>query len=609
MRLIYSILPVFICHLLLAQAPQNMMTVKEHLIAVNSNWEFYPIQNESQLMSFSNIDERISFHFQHVIEKLKDRSLVDDDLAQNRDEIITELQFYAERRRFPINTRHLDDKPYFIDDFGTACAVANLMIESGNKSLALQIQREHNFDFIRDISTSGVAVWAEMNGVSVDELALIQPASYSPPDPSLVALSSGLNGTVKSLVADEELNRLYFSGDFNFISEGEYCAGLGYYQDDQVYCLNPPSHVRINSLIINNEHQLFASGIFTEGGQSFPLTIRVDNEWELIAVPNRPGAEGIEVIFTSGPNPEMILVIQPEGQDQIQEVWFQESTEEWSHMATINGKIHCTHSNGYEFLAGEFNYYIDHLQDNLIQPSSGIMYTHFYPIGEYFMGSIVADSLPEVIQQIDGTLSQMYIAGTGDDSYPNHYLSTYSNGESSALITYTGAPLIEGVRDFHFLNENEVLLATDTYVDMGGYTYGFGLGIYNINTGYVEPKAYLDSVPLNLEEMNGRIFIGGPFTQNNYSPMPFLAEMDEVTGIHENFLSDFSVYPNPSRTTLSLSNIPTSSAYSIYDSYGRIVCNKRLLNSKIDISQLVPGSYFLRIISDSIVRTVPFAKE
>jgi hypothetical protein len=77
---------------------------------------------------------------------------------------------------FPRNSMHPGERrPYFIDDEGRACAVAHLIIESGEVALAQVVDRAFHTERVLDMNDARLVSWATHNGFSVPELALIQP--------------------------------------------------------------------------------------------------------------------------------------------------------------------------------------------------------------------------------------------------------------------------------------------------------------------------------------------------------------------------------------------------------------------------------------------------
>ena len=123
----------------------------------------------------------IQTHLRLVIAQLEQANvshLTDAQLSQRQDHINT-LQIYLDGGVFPQNVFVPGRRPVFIDPWGTHCAVGHLIATSGHPELAHAINREHQLDFLRDISTAGLSEWQVESGLSMDELALIQPTYVS----------------------------------------------------------------------------------------------------------------------------------------------------------------------------------------------------------------------------------------------------------------------------------------------------------------------------------------------------------------------------------------------------------------------------------------------
>jgi hypothetical protein len=103
-------------------------------------------------------------------------------LQQNRLRHLDELHRYWQRGVFPRNYEHAALRvPCFIDANGRRCAVAHLMTADGQTVLTEQVAEEFNDARIRAMDIPELHAWADQAGLTVDELARIQP-TY-PPDP------------------------------------------------------------------------------------------------------------------------------------------------------------------------------------------------------------------------------------------------------------------------------------------------------------------------------------------------------------------------------------------------------------------------------------------
>jgi len=87
------------------------------------------------------------------------------------------LHAYWVRGVFPANTdfpgRHV---PYFIDRYGTRCAMAYLIEQSGHRDLVRRIAMTQNNAYVRDLrGDSELGAWLSENGLTAAEAARIQP--------------------------------------------------------------------------------------------------------------------------------------------------------------------------------------------------------------------------------------------------------------------------------------------------------------------------------------------------------------------------------------------------------------------------------------------------
>lgn len=72
---------------------------------------------------------------------------------------------------------------------------------------------------------------------------------------------------------------------------------------------------------------------------------------------------------------------------------------------------------------------------------------------------------------------------------------------------------------------------------------------------------------------------------------------------------DLTAYPNPARDFVSLNNFDASLFQNIevYNSTGILVLESENMNNSIDVSNLNPGVYFIKLTNNSEVKTVPFS--
>ncbi len=161
-------------------SPQTTAPLFEHLHHVNKEWSNQADISTNLLafpIAFKNDDERIQLHLKLVERTLRARlhANLDKEQIKNRLHNLTSLQSYWQTGRFPKNTGHTGRQPYFIDNYGTACAVGHLLQTSGQEDFAEKVAEEQNFSFIEEIAHPKLSSWANENGFSKQELAWIQP--------------------------------------------------------------------------------------------------------------------------------------------------------------------------------------------------------------------------------------------------------------------------------------------------------------------------------------------------------------------------------------------------------------------------------------------------
>jgi hypothetical protein len=96
----------------------------------------------------------------------------------SRARLIGALRTYCERGQFPRNHDFVGRRvPYFVDVHGTPCAVAYLMLSTGDADLVAHIASLWNNARIHELAgVPELVAWLGRNGLSIDEAARIQPA-------------------------------------------------------------------------------------------------------------------------------------------------------------------------------------------------------------------------------------------------------------------------------------------------------------------------------------------------------------------------------------------------------------------------------------------------
>ncbi len=244
-----------------------------NLMLVNSEWKNQPdAANVLANTSFpkpDNFNEWIATHLMLVEKTLRARNVNHLSALQqtNRFKLLDALNGYWHAGIFPVNDYLLYKNPVFIDRKGTHCAVGYLMMQSGNDDLAKRIDFHEKFAYVRQITTEGVANWANENGFTINELAWIQPGY--PPATSTDDLEGGLNGSVNTMAVDNVTQTVYAAGAFSTTGKGILCNNIAAYISgfagyDWIPVGNGVNGT-VHTMIINN-NKIYMGGEFSMAG-------------------------------------------------------------------------------------------------------------------------------------------------------------------------------------------------------------------------------------------------------------------------------------------------------------------------------------------------------
>lgn len=168
-----------------AQSAGN--SVYTRLSYVNSEWLNQADADpglKKQGATFMTEQQLIQLHLTETEKLLRSRDTkrLSPQLRANRTKNLDVLHSYTLAGKFPVNDEHMGRQPYFIDKFNTYCAVGYLMKESGGDDIAKDIERTQNSAYLKDIDHPRLMDWVKQSGLTIDELALIQPGYGGPQD-------------------------------------------------------------------------------------------------------------------------------------------------------------------------------------------------------------------------------------------------------------------------------------------------------------------------------------------------------------------------------------------------------------------------------------------
>src|SRR5256886_1810502 len=114
--------------------------------------------------------------------RAKDVSALTPAQRQARARNLAVLHAYWLRGVFPVNSDFPGRRvPYFIDRYGTRCAMAYLIEQSGRGDIVHRIATTENNAYVRDLKDDAqLGGWLRENGLTAAEAARIQPAYRNP---------------------------------------------------------------------------------------------------------------------------------------------------------------------------------------------------------------------------------------------------------------------------------------------------------------------------------------------------------------------------------------------------------------------------------------------
>lgn len=272
---------VFVCRA--NQSP----TLFRQLQSINACWgeqkdiKALPIY-QSQGTTYSD-KQLIQLHLQLVENTLRKRSTGGLSEAQKTARLnnLNNLHAYWQTNTYPINNKTMKRNPVFIDDYHTFCAVGYLMKTSGHEKLARRIAATQNLSYLRDIRIQGLAQWVMASGLTLDELAWIQPG-YLAPNYSR-SLGKGVNGPVYALAGDAAGKKLFVAGNFTQADGSIACNNIVSvtYNENDIFTntfstmgdgLNGPVYT-----LFKDGNDLYAGGSFNHSGTTTVYNI---SKWD-----------------------------------------------------------------------------------------------------------------------------------------------------------------------------------------------------------------------------------------------------------------------------------------------------------------------------------------
>lgn len=609
------LLSLSFCASLTAQAqlsPRTDAPLFRHMQQVNAQWQTMlpALAQDDAIVHFSTEAERIAKHLHLVAAHLRSTSPegISAEAASKRAALLNDLDNYADRGLFPQNHVLPYRNPVFIDPHGTACAVGQLMIESGHRDLAESVSKEMNLAYVHEIKRADVAHWASQEGFTEDELAWIQPGY--PPTLQWSALGGGTNGPVKVMLNRPD-GSVLVAGEFTEAG-GVAVQNVALYQSGGFVALGEGVAGTITCGAVSGT-DIYLGGYNLNGIND--LAHWDGSQWEYSTVfdGKMPIIFALHVL-----NGTLYAAGETQGFAGADEYVKRNAGTGWQALpGNFTAPVRCLGSHDGQLVAGgEF--------DGITIGDPVLQAQHVATLGPFGWTQLGGGLDGPVLSLLDdqGTL---YAGGRMFANIaPLFGLARIGEGSDTweqlmpNLVNYvTGGPGPAEVR---------ALLSDGDHVYIGG---DFGMEQFTLMGQHLarflgtpdnfEPLAYfngpvdaLASDPFISDAFG--LYAGGEFTQNVGDTVPYLAETILISGIHETSGSTgLELFPNPAseRLTVIVDQAFTGDAkLDIVDANGRTVLTRTLKDrtTNLDIKSLGTGAYTVRVIAEGHKRSLPFVK-
>ena len=584
-------------------APGTDAPLYQHLLEVNKEWRVMdPMPpGGGRVTHFASEAERIATHL-HMVAAYE-RAHTPEGLSAAsvaaRTALLAKLDAYADRGVFPKNHVLPVRNPVFIDPHGTACAVGQLMIESGNEALALRIQGEMNLAYVHDMKRDDVFAWAGDHGFTEDELAWIQPGY--PPSIPWYTVGNGTDGTVTELLRLQNGDLIVAGAFLN--AGGTFATHVARWNGTNYTAMGEGVDGTVTTAI-EFDGDLYLGGTFNSGsadlarwtGSAWVYTAAFASKYayvsELHAVGNVLHAAGSMTGFTGTSYGVKRLVNgnwENIGQDLNGEIkalesyagvlvcggaftgnYFSQDTT-LRHVAILNG-------NTWEELSGG----LDGTVRDLLWHDGYL----------YAAGDLVAE-----VATYFGLARITVVPGTWEPQLPNVALAFFS-------------PL-DGLVGINSMlpdpNGNGIHLGGDFYCAVG-MDQGYGLATYHGSPDNITVLGEFMGPVNDLELLGTSELVAGGASEGLLN----IASTDLTLGVPaREGASILTVWPNPTTDHVRVEGqTGTITRIDLMDAAGRMV--KRLTNvpatSAIDVRDLPAGHYTARILTDNKLLSAPFIK-
>ena len=568
-----------------------------HLTDVNKEWLKHDKTTDLEvLVNFPNDIERIRTHLKLVEQNLRNTntSHLSAEALANREAMLDVLNGYWKQGVFPVNLYHNHRQPYFIDDYGTACAVGFLMIASGNETIALKIKQHDNYAYIHELTKyPELGAWAEKFGFTIEELAWIQPAYQSdiPADP----LGTGTNGTIKDILITYNYG-VIAAGEFTEAG-GKICTNIARWDGAEWNTMGAGVNGKVNGLkfdlLLGN---IIAYGSFNNGDDQ--IAHWTGSAWSYYSL--FPGKKGEATAHWS--------------------TYYHSITGGW-YMDGSEKKYFITNNNSTltEYFNDQVNaiteYYDPAKSENSIivggkftATSTGTPLNHLAHIP--FNGGLgvvlpFGTGLDSEVRSLLSLQNSLYASGNVFDEQKNAMfgLAKYVNGQWQQVVDLSAWAFDSSHQyiDEIMVYDSDLYIAGKFQVN-GLMYYGNNVAVVNETGNYAVAHGSYDAPVHALAFGGNKLYAAGDFTKvgtksgiNHIVSFP-----DQASGLHDKIYDQAVTFPNPAsdRAEIRLERSIQNGELHLFDVSGKLIQNATSgfhNGFSLDVSGLAAGLYIFRI--------------
>lgn len=562
---------ILVCLALKASSHQETL---DQLLKVNAEWQFNA-DGHKLAKELTNANQTsngwIATHLMLVEQTLRDRSVAGLTKQQinNRIRLLDELRGYRISGVFPVNDYLPYTTPVFIDRSGTHCAVGYLMKQSGNEKLALTIDGDNKFVYVRNIKTKGVAEWAKENGFTIDELAWIQPGY--PVTFNADNMDGGLNGPVKALKVDPVSQLLYAGGAFTASADGMPCNGVAVYVNGFAgwdwLGLGDGVNGTVNCMLFDN-NRLYVGGEFTSAGSVAAQNIAYldlnTQQWHSLG--GLDSAVNALIVY----NNELYAGGKFTG---LISKWTGTQWQTVSQILIYGNEVRTFEiMDSLLLIGGDFELATGALRKNVVSYDGNQM-------GFLGMGTLTPVNDFETINDT------LYAACDFINGTDTCALARFENFDWTVALGLT--PFLNGISIKSLTSVNDILFCGGDFFCSSMMSLGNNLMSYSsANGGQINPLITIDST-INVITLSGNFLVfGGDFFDTRNDTLNHIGQLSIVpTGInHAENVASLSVFPNPAtdRIHIRLNGPQTDREVliNVFDSGGKQVLAGRYISVK-----------------------------